>query len=243
MTVVLELDSYGLADSLQIAAGFGMRRFGYVVTPNVDHFVRLHEDAGLREAYSEADYVLLDSRVLATLLKISRGMKVSVTTGSDLTAALFASVITPQDRIVVIGGTPRLAQGLAQRHGLHNLHHHEPPMGFLDDPAALEACLAFIEAHSPFRYCFLGVGSPRQELVARTLRRRGRARGLALCIGAALEFLGGERQRAPLWMQRNSLEWLHRLLQDPARLAHRYLVRGPRALGLLRSTRISVRSA
>lgn len=243
MTVVLELDSYGLADSLQIAAGFGMQRFGYVVTPNVDHFVRLHEDAGLREAYAEADYVLLDSRVLAKLLELSRGMKVSVTTGSDLTAALFGSVIAPRDRIVVIGGSAQLAQGLARRHGLLELHHHAPPMGFLDDPAALEACLEFIEGHSPFRFCFLAVGSPRQEIVARTLRLRGRARGLALCIGAALEFLGGERERAPLWMQRSSLEWLHRLLQDPARLAHRYLVRGPRVFGLLRSTRISVRSA
>ena len=56
------------------------------------------------------------------------------------------------------------------------------------DPAALESALAFLEAN-PARFTFLAVGSPRQERVAEALVRRGRARGIGLCIGASLLLL------------------------------------------------------
>jgi exopolysaccharide biosynthesis WecB/TagA/CpsF family protein len=86
------------------------------------------------------------------------------------------------------------------------------------------------------------VGSPQQELVARALQERGRARGLALCVGASLDFIGGIEQRAPLWMQRASLEWLYRLLQNPRRLAGRYLVRGPRIFLQITQSRFVLRA-
>jgi N-acetylglucosaminyldiphosphoundecaprenol N-acetyl-beta-D-mannosaminyltransferase len=61
----------------------------------------------------------------------------------------------------------------------------------------------------------------------------GRTRGLAICAGASLDFLIGKQVRAPRWMQALHIEWLHRLLSDPKRLAYRYLVRGPRIFPLL----------
>jgi len=45
-----------------------------------------------------------------------------------------------------------------------------------------------------------------------------------LCIGATIDFIAGEKSRAPLWMQKIGLEWLHRMLSEPRRLAKRYLV-------------------
>jgi exopolysaccharide biosynthesis WecB/TagA/CpsF family protein len=107
-------------------------------------------------------------------------------------------------------------------------------MGFIHDPGAVEACLQFIESHSPFRFCLLAVGSPQQEQLAAMLQSRGRARGLALCVGASIDFLTGRERRAPQWMQAAGLEWLHRLLHSPRRLARRYLVRGPRVFQVLR---------
>jgi exopolysaccharide biosynthesis WecB/TagA/CpsF family protein len=243
MPVVLKLDGYDLARFVPEAAGFGLERLGYVVTPNVDHLIRLHDDAAFRAAYDDASYVLLDSRVLAALLKLTRAIVAPVCTGSDLTAALFGQVIAADDAVVIVGGSDAQFARISAASRLRNGHHFNPPMGFIGDAAATERCLRFIEEHSPFRFCFLAVGSPQQELVARQLKQRDRARGLVLCIGASLNFLTGDERRAPSWMQRLSLEWLHRLLQDPARLAHRYLVRGPRVLGLLRSTAISMKSA
>ena len=47
-----------------------------------------------------------------------------------------------------------------------------------------------------------------------------------LGIGISIGFVGGHVSRAPLWMQRTGLEWVHRLIQEPRRLASRYLVHG-----------------
>ena len=128
---------------------------------------------------------------------------------------------------------PPQAQTLRDKYSLKNLFHHNPPMGFVNDPRAVEECLAFAEAHSPFRFCMLAVGSPQQEILARQLKSRGIARGMALCIGASINFITGVERRAPRWMQSLALEWLYRLMQDPRRLARRYLLRGPRVFALL----------
>lgn len=87
-----------------------------------------------------------------------------------------------------------------------------------------------------------GVGSPQQEKIARLLELRQRARGLALCVGGAINFLTGGERRAPQWMQTVGMEWLHRLLVDPRRMAKRYLVRGPRIFWLLPKFRWELRA-
>jgi exopolysaccharide biosynthesis WecB/TagA/CpsF family protein len=236
-----ELDAYDLASFSDAAKSFGQSRYGFVVTPNVDHLIRLHEDARFRELYAAARYVLLDSRFLAKLLRATTGRVLPVCTGSDLTAKLFAEVIAPGDRIVVIGGNERQAAELRKRHALTNLVQFSPPMGFIRDPRAVEKCLRFVEAHSPFRFCLLAVGAPQQEVLAERLRVRNVARGLALCVGASIDFITGTQRRAPRWLQHAGLEWLFRLAQNPARMAMRYLVRGPRVFGLLRKTTFVLR--
>jgi N-acetylglucosaminyldiphosphoundecaprenol N-acetyl-beta-D-mannosaminyltransferase len=52
-------------------------------------------------------------------------------------------------------------------------------------------------------------------------------------VGAAFDFLAGLKKQAPLWMQENGLEWLFRLLQEPRRLWHRYLVYGSQFICLV----------
>lgn len=234
------LDDFDLEVFLAVAARFGSNRFGFVVTPNVDHMIRCHDDADFRSRYASADFALLDSRFAARLLRLLKGLRLPVCTGADLTQALFNWVIRPDDPIVLIGGTPEQAAHLRSMYGLRNVRHLNPPMGFIMKVEAVEECLNFIEA-APFRFCFLAVGSPQQEMLAALLRQRGTARGLALCVGASLNFLTGKERRAPLWMQRLSLEWLYRLVQDPRRLWVRYLVRGPRIFGLLREVEVELR--
>lgn len=239
--VVHVIDDFGLPEFTAVAAGYGQDRFGYVVTPNVDHLIRYYEDPTFRAQYRAADFILMDSRFAATLVRLLKGVSLPVCTGSDLTAQLLANVVQPEDRIVIIGGSDEQARQLEAKYGLGNLRHFNPPMGFIQDPLAVEQCLQFIENASPFRFCFLAVGSPQQEAVAQALRARGVARGLALCIGASLNFITGYERRAPVWMQKIAMEWLFRLAQDPRRLARRYLVRGPRIFGHLRRSRVVLR--
>lgn len=241
MANILEIDDYSLEEALKVAAHFGTDRFGFVVTPNVDHVIRHCRDAEFRALYAQANYVLLDSRFLAHTVGFIKRQVLRVCLGSDLTTAVLSSVIKPHDVAVLVGGTSAQAEHLREKFGLKELRHVDPPMGFIRDPQAVETCLRQIEAVGPFRFCFLAIGSPQQEIIARKLKERGCARGLALCVGAAINYLTGIERRAPLWMQKAGLEWFHRLTQNPRRLWKRYLLRGPVIFLLLWSIELRVR--
>jgi len=195
--------------------------FGYVVTPNADHFVRLKREPSFVPIYRDALLRLLDSRVVA---RAARGLGLPappVIAGSDLTARLLAP-LSAGERVTIIGVRPDHLPALRVRCGLRELAHHNPPPGFERDPRAMREAVRFVLDH-PARVVFLAVGSPRQELLAAAIQAEGGGTGTGLCIGAALDFLAGAARRAPDWMQRAGLEWLHRLSSDPRRLARRYL--------------------
>ena len=157
------------------------------------------------------------------------GEEVEVTPGSDPTAALFAHAIDPAEPIVVIGGDADVIEGVTARFGLTDVRWHQPPMGLRTNPEAVADCAAFVAAN-PARFVFLCVGSPQQEMIAAACIERGDCTGVGLCVGASLDFLSGKIQRAPAWMQRARLEWLHRLMEEPRRMWRRYLVDGPQVL-------------
>ena len=199
--------------------------FGYVVTPNADHLVRLSRDPTLQGPYNGAELRLLDSQVVAHLAR-SLGLNVpSVVTGSDLTAALLESI---QEDLTIIGLDPIWLPRL----GLTRVAHHNPPAGFAKDPAAFARAVRFAVDH-PARFTLLAVGSPRQERLAAAIAAGGGARGIGLCVGASLAFLAGAQRRAPVWMRHAGLEWLHRLAGDPIRLGRRYLLDSPAIIPLL----------
>ncbi|HYZ32712.1 MAG TPA: WecB/TagA/CpsF family glycosyltransferase [Crenalkalicoccus sp.] len=206
--------------------------FAYVVTPNADHLARLARRPELASLYRGAALRLLDSRVVSRLAPLFGLEAPPVVTGSDLVAAMLARAVRPEDSIAVLGAPAPAVAALAKRYGLTRIAHHDPPMGFEDDPAAFAAAVEFVETH-PARFVLLAVGSPRQERVAAAVASRGRAQGLGLCIGAGLLFLAGLERRAPGWVQQAALEWAWRLAHDPRRMARRYLVDDPVVLALM----------
>lgn len=218
------------------------KAFAFVVTPNVDHLVRLRRDGVLAPLYAQAWLTVCDSRVLELIAALS-GEGVDVTPGSDLTERLFETAITPDEPITIIGGSPAVIDGLKARYGLTDIRWHEPPMGLRHKPEAIAECAAFI-ADNPARFVFLCVGSPQQELVAEACLNRGDCTGVGLCVGASLDFLSGQARRAPKWIRRARLEWLHRLAEEPRRMWRRYLVDGPKVAFLWwewRKARIKLR--
>lgn len=238
MTATVSLLGLDFADldAEAAAAWLAARRkdapFGYVVTPNADHLVRLARDPALAALYDGALLRLLDSRVVALLAWALRLPSPHVAPGSDVTAMLLARHLRPGEPITIIGLRAAWLPSLIARCGLAPPAHHDPPMGFEHDPAAFAECVAFVLAH-PARFVFLAVGSPRQEKLAAAVAASAGATGVGLCIGASLEFLAGAKPRAPRWMQRAGLEWLFRLSDDPRRLGLRYLRDSPRVLRLL----------
>ncbi|RYD45374.1 MAG: glycosyltransferase [Sphingomonadales bacterium] len=201
--------------------------FTYVVTPNVDHIVQLHRsgDPILPLSYDNAALCLCDSRILAGLAYLS-GLNLPVVTGSDLTFDLVTSRLK-RGKLLVIGGNAALHMALASAYPRFDWHFYEPPMGVRHDPLARNAIAEFVEATAA-NVTFFAIGAPQSEMVCADILLRGRARGVALCVGASLEFLTRAKVRAPRWMQRPGLEWLFRLVSEPRRLWRRYLLDGPR---------------
>ena len=235
--LALAFDDLDLAEAASVIA----RRpadapFGYVVTPNSDHLVRLSRDPALVAVYRDAELCLLDSRVVGRLAGLLGLRSPRVVPGSDLTACLLTQHLRPGERITIIGLSPAWLPALVSRLGLAAPAHHNPPIGFEHDPAAVAAAVAFVRAN-PARFTFLAVGTPRQERLAAAIKAAGGTTGTGLCVGASLEFLAGARRRAPRFLQRMGLEWLFRFAAEPRRLFRRYVIDSPAIIGLLLRSR------
>jgi len=189
--------------------------FVYVLTPNAQHMVKLAQgQSGLRGAYAQAWLTLSDGQVVRRLSRLFLGQALPHASGSDLTVELLRHRIRPDDTVTVVGGGALLGAALLERFGLQRLAIHDPPYGFIKDPAAVEACLEFLAAH-PARYVFFAVGSPQSEILARAAADRGHLRGVGLCIGGSLLFAVGLVKRAPRWIQQAGLEGIYLLAQRP----------------------------
>jgi exopolysaccharide biosynthesis WecB/TagA/CpsF family protein len=209
--------------------------FVYVVTPNVDHRVRLRREPSLKSIYEAAWMTLCDSRIIEMLARFD-GLKLHASPGADLVEHLFKHTIRPADPINIIGNTEDVVETLRTRFKLTNLRWHTAPMDIRNCPAAIAEAASFVAAN-PSRFTFICVGSPQQEIVANAIAERGDASGVGICCGASLEFLSGKVPRAPRWMRNIALEWLHRLATNPARFGRRYLLDGPKIFPIWLSSR------
>lgn len=202
-------------------------RMRYVVTPNLDHAILFQDREDLRAAYAEASLTVADGQPLIWASRLLRKPLPERVTGSDLVPRLFEDAERRGEELTVflLGAAPgvgaRAAEAIAKRWKYVRVVGVEsPPIGFDKDPAENERLLSTIEQANP-DLLLVGLGAPKQELWIHRHRERIRAKA-ALGIGAVIDFLAGERQRAPIWMQRCGVEWLHRISQEPKRLGKRY---------------------
>lgn len=201
----------------------------FVVTPNVDHIVKMQTDIGLQAAYKQAALIVTDGKPVVWAANLL-GIQIPGTVpGSDLVPAIFDEVEANKTPLTVflLGAMP----GVADR--AKALIHAKWPMvkvvgtlspafGFEKKEADSTAICSIVNA-SKADLLVLGLGAPKQEIwithYAPLLTVKA-----ALCVGATIDFLAGEKARAPMWMRKLGLEWLHRMLSEPKRLAKRYFI-------------------
>lgn len=212
-------------------------RGGQIVTPNVDILRRVLSDEESRHHVASATLVVADGKPLIWASRFAGRPLPERVTGSDLIWSLSAALAARGRSIFLLGGQPGVAQQARQalRHRSPNLvvaGALSPPFGFDTRPEQLAAVCDEVVAAQP-DLVYVGLGFPKQERVIARLRPRLPASWFLGC-GAAIGFVAGAHQRAPRWMQRTGLEWLHRLAAEPRRLMSRYLVHDlPFALRLL----------
>jgi N-acetylglucosaminyldiphosphoundecaprenol N-acetyl-beta-D-mannosaminyltransferase len=204
-------------------------RGGWVITPNLEHLRRYRRDDALKEFFDQADLVLADGMPLIWASKLKGTPLPARVAGSDLIWSLSMEAARQGRSIFVLGGTREAGWEAARRlqercPGLLIAGMVYPPHGFDSDPKAMDQIIETLEVHEP-DIVYVGLGFPKQERVIAILRERF-PQTWFLGIGISIHFVGGDIARAPRWMQRLGLEWMHRLAQEPRRLAKRYLVHG-----------------
>ncbi|MFW6171969.1 MAG: WecB/TagA/CpsF family glycosyltransferase [Planctomycetota bacterium] len=225
----IQVDAISMETAVQRIYGWMTQATGnckYVVTPNVDHVVRLREHQSFRLAYRDAALVVADG---LPLVLASRWLGKPVperVAGSDLIPELFAAADQHGPiKVFLLGAAPGVAGRAAERiestwPAVHVTGFNSPPLGFENQEHLNQSILDHIRRAKP-DLLVLGLGAPKQELWVHAHRNRIDA-GVAVCAGGTIDFLAGEKQRAPRWARKAGLEWCHRLLSEPRRLARRY---------------------
>jgi N-acetylglucosaminyldiphosphoundecaprenol N-acetyl-beta-D-mannosaminyltransferase len=214
---------------------------GWILPVNLDVLRLATRSLETREMLSEADLVVADGQPLIWASRLQGTPLPDRVAGSNLIWSLTGEAARAGRTIFLLGGDPGAAEVAAERLGaryptLGVAGLYCPPYGFERDAAERERITREVRAAAP-DVVFVGLGFPKQEHLIRELRPH-LPRAWFVSVGVSISFAAGYLRRAPTWMQRLGIEWLHRLAQEPRRLTPRYLVHGlPFAARLLVGSR------
>lgn len=209
---------------------------GYVVTPNLDNMFALTHNRELRDRAMAAEVRVADGMPLVWASRIKGDPLPGRVAGSDLILTLADEIAAAGKRLFLLGGEPgtadRAAAALRERSpALRIAGTYCPPHGYESSPEELDGIREALIAADP-DFVYLGLPFPKASALAAELRPFLPGTWF-LGLGISFSFVCGDVERAPLWMQKGGLEWMHRLRQEPRRLARRYIVEGgPFALRL-----------
>ncbi len=192
--------------------------------------VEAERDPGLAAALNDFDLVLPDGQAGRWALNSLYGLDLPEKVPGPTVVDRLLELAATEDMIVYFyGSTPetlaKIDATVESRFG-GRLRLVSRPSAFRPvEPRELDQIVSEINA-SGASICFVGLGCPRQERFVAAVA--GRLDMPSLAVGAAFDYIAGNIDRAPIWMQDLGLEWLYRLLQDPRRLARRYLTTNSR---------------
>jgi len=181
-------------------------------------------DPSLLPVFNEAGLVTPDGMAVVWLLRLKGHREVRRVYGPDLLLAVCAHGLERGWRHHFLGSSPEIlalmTKNLRARFpGLQIAGQTCPPFRQLSMQED-EDIIAEVNA-SQADILWVGLGSPRQEVWMHKKLRKINA-PVMIGVGAAFDFLSGNKPQAPHWVQRIGMEWLFRLLNEPKRLWPRY---------------------
>ncbi len=198
----------------------------YVCLISVHGLVMAQREPAVRSALNCCGLAAEDGMPLVWWSRLAGFSQARRVCGSDLLDQVCAYGVSRKYRHYFYGASPRvlelLVDRLQRRHpGLVVAGYNSPPFRPLSKAEDAADVAAINETRPDF--VWVGLGMPKQEKWM--VEHLGKIEATALIgVGAAFDFHAGTKPRAPVWMQRSGLEWLFRLLTEPRRLAHRYLI-------------------
>lgn len=199
----------------------------YVVTPNVDHIVKLQKDAEFKKAYDEAGLVAVDGTPIMLVSKWYKTPLKEKITGPRLTEAVIELASEKQYSVFFLGAGlgvgERAAQNLLVKYPHYKYAgHYSPPFGFEKEEAEIEKIIDIINDVAP-DIIIVGMGSPKTEIFLSKIYDKLNTH-VSLSVGAAIDFFAGTAKRCPEWINKIGMEWFYRFLQEPRRMFKRYFI-------------------
>lgn len=199
-----------------------------ITTFNLDFFRIASKDIEFKKICNSSIFNLPDGFGITSLIWIKYNKKINRITGNDIFPRLLELANLNNFRIAIIGGSKKVSNKTKKKivedlkFNSENLLCLSPPFKFEQDPKINEQIIDEIEEFKP-DIVFAALGCPRQEKWLYSNMKKFNSK-INIGIGATLDFYSGEKKRSPIFLQRIGLEWLWRLLNEPARLFRRYII-------------------
>lgn len=208
----------------QIETWLAERSSNYICVAPAHSIMECVNDPTLLPIFNGAGMVTPDGMAVVWLLKLKGHKQVSRVYGPDLLLAACEHGLTKGYRHYFYGGAPGVAEKLVEKlserfPGLQVAGMIAPPFRSLSPEEDQDIVGQINVARADI--VWVALGSPRQEIWMHSHLGKVNA-PLMVGVGAAFDFLSGNKSQAPLWIQRNGLEWLFRFASEPARLWSRY---------------------
>lgn len=199
-------------------------RGNYICISNVHTTVTAYEDEEYRKIQNGGALALPDGKPLSIVSK-KRGFKnAERLTGPDLMGALFKESEEKGYKHYFYGSTEETLELLKIK--LNEKYPKLNIVGMYSPPFKSEVSLENDDILNEINskdvdFLWVGLGAPKQEKWMHI--HKNKVNAIMIGVGAGFDYYAEKIKRAPLWMQKCSLEWLYRLTQDPKRLFKRYI--------------------
>lgn len=203
--------------------------YGVLVTPNLDHLIKLQKDKEFYESYRKAEWVVCDSRILYFLSKLlKRSFPEAIPGSSFFTAFYEYHRNDPNCKIFLLGAREGIAKKAMERINDKMgreivVGAHSPSFGFEKHEDECEELVRIVN-NSGANVVLVGVGAPKQEKWIMKWKDKMPSVDLWMALGATIDFEAGTLKRAPLFYRKIGMEWLYRVIKEPKRLFKRYFV-------------------
>lgn len=222
------IDNLTMAETLhEIDKLIQKKNCSYVVTPNVDHIVRLEKDEELQKVYKNASLILTDGKPLIWISKWYKTPIKEKISGSDLFPRVCQLAANKNYTMYLLGAAEGVADTAARNlmkkyPGLNIVGTYSPPFGFEKNEQEMNKIKTQIQEVHP-DILIVGLGCPKQE---KFMYYHCKELGVPISfgLGASIDFEAGNIKRAPKWMSNHGLEWLYRFSKEPKKLFKRYFV-------------------
>ncbi len=202
------------------------RRIGQIITPNCDQIVQVEKNPRLKQIWDSAELLLADGHPLLWFGKWYHTPLKEKINGSSFVPEMCRRAAEKGYSVFLLGAGPGVAVQAAENlkntyPGIKIAGTFSPSYGFEKNPEEIEKINAMLR-ESGADILILGLGVPKQEIFGYENMEKYQI-PVTVNAGATIDFIAGNKKRAPKWMVDNGLEWLYRTIKEPKRVGKRVL--------------------